>query len=94
MSSGHVVEPYYHQKHPELRSKVEEIHSYLTQRYDQSGKIDLLEDVPVSQESLGDLVDTIKEKIPSDETSHKEYQKRQTAGWNSDYQSKDNRKDE
>jgi len=94
MSSGHVVEADYHQKDSELRSKVEEIHRHLTQRYDQSGKIDLLEDVPVSQVSLGDLINTIKEKIPSDKTSHKEYQKRQTAGWNSDYQSKDNRKDQ
>src|SRR6266478_157997 len=93
-SPGQVVETDYDQKHSELGCEVEKIHRDLTQRYNQPRKVDFLEDVSVSKKSLGNLIHAIKEKVPGDKTGHEEYQKRQTAGWNSDYQSKDNGKDQ
>jgi hypothetical protein len=80
MSAGKVAEADYHQKDSELRSKVEKIYRDLTQRYNHSRKVNLLEDVPVNQESHGNLVDAIEEEIPSNKTGHKEYQKRQATG--------------
>ena len=76
MSAGEVVETDNEQKHTELSGEVENIYRDLAQRHDHSRKVDFLEDVPVNQESLGNLVDAIEEQTPSDKTGHKEYQKR------------------
>lgn len=61
MSSGHVVEAYYQQKHSKLSCEVEKIYRDLAQRHDHSREVDFLKDVPVNQKSLGNLVDAIEE---------------------------------
>ena len=94
MSAGEIVDADNKQKNTELGYEVEEIYGDLAQRHDHSRKVDFLEDVPVNQESLGDLVYAVEEKAPSNETSHKEHQRRQAAGRNPDYQPKHNGKDE
>ncbi len=76
MSAGKVVDSDNKQKHSELGYEVEKIYRDLAQRHDHSRKVDFLEDVPVNQESLGNLVDAIEEEIPRDKTGHKEHQKR------------------
>lgn len=80
MSAGKVVETDNEEQHSKLSGKVEKIYRNLAQRHNHSRKVDFLEDVPVSQESLGNLVDAIEEEIPSDKPGHKKYQKRQAAG--------------